>query len=137
MNRVLQFRAWDTKAKKWVTSRQLFDPHNIPVTPTRRGFKLKSKYVLSQFTGVKDRNGIDIYEGDIITCQWFIDRESTPRRVVYWHGEFRACSTNEVPGPDATGNWWYESLTSALTAVPRVAFRVIGNIWENPDLMPS
>lgn len=134
MSRVFQFRAWSKDKKNWVSARNLSDPRNIPVTPTKRGFKLKSKFELSQFTGLKDRAGVDIYEGDIVTYEW-IGGESGKLRVIYWYGEFRACRYNNVPGPDATGNMWYESLTESLTAGPKVQFRVIGNIWENPEMM--
>lgn len=66
--RKLIFRAWDRKEKKMVTIHDL---------KWRRGFgsaligwEPPVGKKLMQFTGLKDRKGVDIYEGDIVDVQY-------------------------------------------------------------------
>lgn len=76
---------------------------------------------LMQFTGLKDKNGVDIYEGDIIEI---FDDESTKGQVIFNEGSFRL----------------YEKTTyySHLSAYnPSGMCEIIGNIYENPDLLQS
>lgn len=71
---------------------------------------------LMQFTGLKDSKGVEIYEGDIIQSTW----RPQDRFEIKWdghNGEWIFCSdTNE------TGGKYKGSI-------------VIGNIYENPELL--
>lgn len=81
--------------------------------------KFKSIELL-QFTGLKDLNGTEIYEGDIVKGQHPVDFEKRPfiGRVFYWDGAWYHGFHNDRPPKRM---WEY--------------VEVIGNIYENPELL--
>lgn len=78
---------------------------------------------LMQFTGLHDKNGKEIYEGD-----WFkSDDRVEPFRIIFFNGSFRGKYGLGEPTIDAPGFHFdgYEASRGA----------VIGNIYENPELL--
>lgn len=125
--RPIKFRAWDFNHKK------MHWPCEIPVNdnagnPIVRTFELGGietcppnpdeleDYVLMQFTGLKDRNGKEIYEGDLVIELLNV---RSPRPIEWKTAGF------SIKLGEAT---W-------LSMDPRMELEIVGNIYENPELL--
>lgn len=100
---------------------------------------------IGQYTGLKDKNGKEIYEGDILQAH---GNKVDLSKVVY--GEFPVIDVDTLTATDNVIGWHYEVIpTNALSkcepfnkAMPltdfyisRCEFEVIGNIYENHELL--
>ena len=81
----------------------------------------RDKVELMQFTGLQDNNGVDIYEGDIVKCI------NGHVGVIEW--EKSDCCFN-VDGYYDGGNDY-----PSMAFMEGQPFTVIGNIYENPELL--
>ncbi len=117
MSREIRFRAWDNRSVKGhmmvVRSLQFNDFLNV-----NGGDPLP----LMQYTGLRDKNGREIYEGDILRGSYDSAYE------VRYMGDRDYPAFDVIPdvGSDSNG-------LSYLIAEESV--EVIGNIYENPELL--
>lgn len=114
----LRFRVYDKTEQKMLDHRNALDVMRlISVGGDKFTCKefLEENYIISQDTGLKDKNGENVYTGDIVKC-W--DGEAG---LVYYDESLAKMRVKFVDGDD-------ESL---FCCEPEV----IGNIWENPELL--
>lgn len=92
---------------------------------------LESKdIVLMQYTGLKDKNGVEIYDGDVVKAIYEDIEEST--HLVAWdYGSF------SYPAFDLVG--WVGQANGFSDAIESGSYtlEVIGNIYENPELLET
>jgi len=130
--REIKFRAWLAWGKKVVVvvgirgfEIEPTDPRIPIVVDTGKSFGFVSIPLnhLMQYTGLKDKNGKEIYEGDIVKMEkeWIRwDNNNGPRVVVFEDGAFSPF------GGDGEYSW--EDGPDGHT-------EIIGNIHENPELL--
>lgn len=119
--REIEFRAFNKKNKtmSYFDLSDLFycdDIENLTET--------FSTYVFMQYTGLRDRKGKKIYDGDIVKCwDWGVSpNELLGISVVEWDDDEKGWMLN----PDPTDGDRYDLFRNV---------EVIGNIYENPKLL--
>lgn len=124
-----KFRAWDVDANEWSELNWPFiEGYNLNDGLNNWGetFSL----VFMQFTGLYDKNGKEIYEGDIVK-----DDIADWRWEVYFDAdEAKFWCKNEKTNEGVLGQW----NCSDDPAYPSWRkYEVIGNIYETPELLVS
>lgn len=86
--------------------------------------RCKNKYILMQYTGLKDKNGTEIYEGDIL-------------EVMSFEGNKNICSVTFNDGCFSHVGYLGDLRTYPLRdfLFNGSKLEVIGNIYENPELL--
>ena len=99
--RELRFKAWLPDENRWLTT------FVIDKDGTLLGNDNKGTAILMQYTGLKDKNGKEIWEGDLVKFNNSVSE-------VYWHQP--TCSLTNAFGEQC---------------------EVVGNIHENPSLLET
>lgn len=120
--REIKFRAWDIEQK---VMRDNPDPQIIQAVIFGNDYNGRVK--LMQYTGLKDKNGKEIYEGDICKFYSYMEEKSKISDVVFIEGGFELRSSELVR----------EVLEYTKEDKEPKSFNleVIGNIYENPELL--
>lgn len=128
--RETKFRAWDTKEKRYTDAEIFISNHNKiyrifwqELEPADGG-----EIVVELSTGLKDKNGKEIYEGDIVSEEFEYGGEKTKTIwQVRWCDDECAFELHYVSG--------FEVDDCSLVADDEENYEVIGNIHENPELI--
>lgn len=88
--------------------------------------------VLMQSTGLKDKNGVEIFEADVVKVSDGGNEEDSYTSVVKNYAD-EGYPAFDIEAPSS---WYYESnVLSTIMGGDYETIEVIGNVWENPNLL--
>lgn len=142
MKRDIKFRAYNTESKEMIFWHQMGDDH----WDLWNEFRICD--TMMQYTGLKDKNGREIYEGDIFRIEENGTEVDDVDRVFYvvivwvqeWcmfcsllvDGEYSAYLSNGIEGLDEPMFWTY-----TLEDTDSRKHFLCGNIYENQNLLKA
>ena len=115
---ILKFRAWDKNTNDMVDVKtiDLEKDGSIGCIVDYNGINLDvSECVLMQSTGLKDKNGVEFFEGDI----GWDDHQEVHGQVIFENGAFK---------------YEWENISEDLFEATD-DIEIVGNIHENPELL--
>jgi len=133
--REIRFRAWDKKEKKmyqWPFIIHHWD-NEIRVNAGKKGYTQipMEDIELMQFIGLKDINDKEIYEGDVTLAK----RSDMSYVVVFFNGTFGFTPTNQWSENKPIMIPFVHFFEGEHGAIGLGEAEVIGNIYENPELL--
>ena len=127
-----KFRAWD-KANQKEADYAIYPNHLIFYNANDgKWIADNERFILMQSTGLKDKNGVEIYEGDILLSTASENRNDWKKwQVHYADGSFQIDYKNIPKDKRRRTNLELEDLCE--DNVWFYGLKVIGNIYENPE----
>ncbi|KKN76964.1 hypothetical protein LCGC14_0364560 [marine sediment metagenome] len=107
--REIKFRAWNTETKTIIDLKKI-TPLAINMDFDGLFLPFADDFILMQYTGLKDKNGKEIYEGDIVRARYIESKEYYKNEVI------------TIEPTETTRGYWEDC-------------EVIGNIYENKELL--
>lgn len=139
--REIEFRVWDSRKKSYFNKKDIsidnlgnifvfegYDENDADLWHVRiLSDPDNERYVIEQTTGLTDKNGTEIYEGDICS---FTSKTGKHMGVVEWSDNLASFGLRMVKN-----NFRYTFSDLDTMGVNLDTLEVIGNIHENPELM--
>lgn len=135
--REIKYRIWDEKVKRYVQDEDWYylsddgELWNIYSYYYEMSKDLcdPERYIIEQYTGLKDKNGKEIYEGDVVRTHFSFGHEVTQEPfIIKWNKE-RAMFEGSKPIENDY------LVTFSFFPEQRFLYEIIGNIHENPELL--
>mgnify|MGYP005997147845 CR=1 FL=1 len=145
--RDIKFRAWDSRNKQlvysgkedafYINTKGVLFMYAIPKSESGAiGFtEYHKSYVVDRFTGLQDSKGSDIYENDVLQSYHFTDskgKDNYINHIVKWSDRFNgwfALNAESMSEDDGSIQLF------TYKRANKCSMRVIGNIYENPELL--
>lgn len=124
--REIKFRAWDKKKKKMIQVRQLCLDNSIGWSDGESGLHIglaETEYHVMQFTGLHDKNGKEIYEGDILKNDVVKTKPPEIGFVRYYRRTYELITNPKNYKVSAMGACGWEMS------------EIIGNVYESKELL--
>ena len=122
MNRPIKFRVWDKRETKGMSTKNML--YDAQLHHFWQDFVDYPGYELMQYTGLTDKNGKEIFEGDII-----IDTQKQKYEIIfdenYARYDIKVCGENKLRGQTSYFTQIYE----------KKHIEVIGNKFEHSELL--
>ena len=120
----MKYRVWDKVEKKFTKDITVDQEGNLILTLNEENFPFgfrslsEERYIISECSGFKDKNGKDIYNGDIISYRYY--GKNNLYEVVYDGKEWNLCNRVEKV---------------LISDVFKIRLKIAGNIYENSKLL--
>jgi uncharacterized phage protein (TIGR01671 family) len=114
--REIKFKVWSFGQKRWVEKQSSVIKFSCELNEV---FDTK-EYEFQQYTGLEDKNGKEIYEGDILELVNEANQASRICEVVFEYYSWRFKNDND---------------SKPFANPDRFKLEIIGNIFENPELL--
>ncbi|KKL94791.1 hypothetical protein LCGC14_1861110 [marine sediment metagenome] len=122
MMREIKFRAWDLFGKQMVYTDDFGHLDCSDMVPFWKSAQANEWQEIMQYTGLKDKNGKEIYEGDIVKYIIPEDEPVKDKRVIFWRED--------------TCGFQAKTLDSKYTGfIQNDYIEIIGNIYENLEML--
>lgn len=146
----LRFRVWCNSKNDFITLEDVFFPQKISkdkqnekelclrwfakyiASVTDFGSLDEEEYIISQDTGLKDKNGKDIYTGDILAWKHYCNCEEVKQNNYIIKGivEYAKCGEIIMHTAHIEGQQYFIPIGDILRDI-----EIVGNICQNPELL--
>lgn len=134
MQRQIKFRAWNPKIKGFVEFGPLYGLQSILHIRSDGHWNADSGFTVMEYTGLKDKNGKEIYEGDLLRMKQSAWHYTEHLMRVEWDDEYAVFRAMVIAAYGDTSGTAGVGTPYAMTVASKNG-EIIGNIYENPELL--